>query len=67
MTDFFPYDELTWPEVADLPRNTPLVLSLGSGYDLACFNLLAPNWEIHPVSISCHLSHLVGVAADWPS
>ena len=38
MTDFFPYDELTWPEVADLPRDTPLVLPLGSDYD---FNLLA--------------------------
>lgn len=35
---FFNYDELTWPEVADLPRDTPLVLPLGSGYDL---NLLA--------------------------
>lgn len=30
----FNFDELTWPEVADLPRNTPLVLPLGSGYDL---------------------------------
>ncbi len=38
MTTFFPYDELTWPEVADLPRDMPLVLPLGSGYDL---NLLA--------------------------
>ncbi len=38
MADFFPYEELTWPEVADLPRDTPLVLPLGSGYD---FNLLA--------------------------
>ena len=37
MTDFFPYEELTWPEVAELPRQTPLVLPLGSGYD---FNLL---------------------------
>lgn len=32
MTDFFFYDEMTWPEVADLPRDTPLVLPLGSGY-----------------------------------
>lgn len=31
---FFNYDELTWPEVAGLPRDTPLVLPLGSGYDL---------------------------------
>jgi len=34
MTDFFPYEELTWPEVADLPRDIPLVLPLGSSYDL---------------------------------
>ena len=29
------YDELTWPEVVALPRDTPLILPLGSGYDLA--------------------------------
>ncbi len=33
MTDFFAYDELTWPEVAALPRDLPLVLPLGSGFD----------------------------------
>jgi len=33
MTDFFPYDELTWPESANLPRDTPLVLPLGADYD----------------------------------
>ena len=33
MTYFFPYDELTWPEVAALPRDTPLVIPLGTGYD----------------------------------
>lgn len=38
MTDFFSHEELTWPEVAGLPRDTPLVLPLGEGYDL---NLLA--------------------------
>lgn len=27
------YDELTWPEVADLPRDLPLVLPIGVGYD----------------------------------
>jgi creatinine amidohydrolase len=32
-TIFFSYDELTWPEVADLPRDTPLILPLGYGYD----------------------------------
>jgi len=33
MTDFFNYDEMTWDAVAELPRDTPLVLPLGSGYD----------------------------------
>ncbi len=32
MTDFHLYEELTWPEVKALPRHTPLVLPLGSGY-----------------------------------
>ncbi|HJR80391.1 MAG TPA: creatininase family protein, partial [Anaerolineales bacterium] len=34
MTEFFNYDEMTWDAVAELPRDTPLVLPLGSGYDL---------------------------------
>ncbi len=34
MTDFFPFDELTWPEVAALRRDTPLVIPIGEGYDL---------------------------------
>lgn len=34
----FNYDEMTWPEVAALPRDTPLILPLGTGFDL---NLLA--------------------------
>jgi creatinine amidohydrolase len=34
MTKFFAYDELTWPEVASLPRKTPLILPLGGGYPL---------------------------------
>jgi hypothetical protein len=33
-TPLFQYDELTWPEVAALPRQTPLILPLGSGQDL---------------------------------
>jgi creatinine amidohydrolase len=32
MTEFHPYDELTWPEVNSLPRHTPMVLPLGTGY-----------------------------------
>jgi creatinine amidohydrolase len=38
MTSYFNYDDMTWNAVAELPRDTPLVLPLGSGYDL---NLLA--------------------------
>ncbi len=34
-TDFFRYEELTWPDVAALPRDTPLIIPLGEGYDLA--------------------------------
>ena len=42
---FFNYDELTWDVVADLPRDTPLVLPLGTGYD---FSLLADQLEFPP-------------------
>lgn len=34
MTRYFNYADLTWPEVAALPRNTPLVIPLGEGYPL---------------------------------
>ncbi len=33
MTEIFHYDDLTWPEVAELPRDVPLVLPLGSSID----------------------------------
>lgn len=35
MTEFFAYDALTWPEVAALPRDLPLILPLGDGYNRA--------------------------------
>ena len=35
MTQLFPYETLTWPEVAALPRDCPLVLPLGKDYDWA--------------------------------
>jgi creatinine amidohydrolase len=35
MSRFFDYDTLTWPEVANLPRDTPLVIPLGAGYPQA--------------------------------
>ena len=34
MAEFFAYDPLTWPEIAALPRDVPLVIPLGQGYDL---------------------------------
>ena len=34
MTEFFPFDQLTWPDVAALPRCTPLVIPLGLGYPM---------------------------------
>jgi creatinine amidohydrolase len=34
MTSYFSYGDLTWPEIAALPRNTPLVIPLGEGYPL---------------------------------
>lgn len=35
MTEFFTFEHLTWPEVVDLPRDTPLVIPMGSGYSMA--------------------------------
>lgn len=35
MTNYFQYEEMTWDAVAKLPHDTPLVLPLGSGYDLS--------------------------------
>jgi creatinine amidohydrolase len=32
LTTFFLYEELTWPRVHELPRDTPLVIPLGTGY-----------------------------------
>jgi creatinine amidohydrolase len=32
-TTFFNFDEMTWDVVAELPRDTPLVLPLGGGYN----------------------------------
>jgi creatinine amidohydrolase len=44
---FFKFDELTWDVVADLPRDTPLILPLGLGYNLG---LLAGQLS-HPTRI----------------
>jgi creatinine amidohydrolase len=34
MIEYFDYGRLTWPEVAALPRDIPLIVPLGEGYDL---------------------------------
>jgi hypothetical protein len=33
MSEIFPYGKLTWPEVAALPRDTPLIVPLGGRYE----------------------------------
>ena len=60
--NIFNYDELTWPEVAELPRDTPLVLPLGSGYDLgpACRPI-----ESVPPRDRTPASHPVRLARQW--
>lgn len=42
---FFNFDDLSWDEVAQLPRDIPLILPLGSGYDLG---LLADQLSFPP-------------------
>ncbi len=42
----FRFEELTWPEVAALPRDTPLVLPLGEGYDLQALSSILQTDEI---------------------
>lgn len=42
----FRFEELTWPEVAALPRDVPLILPLGEGYDLAALPPLLGTDEI---------------------
>jgi creatinine amidohydrolase len=57
------YEELTWPEVAALPRDLPLVLPLGEGYDstdiareigrdqLCILPALPYGWEGSPLAV----------------
>ena len=33
MTNFFAYEDLTWPEIESLPREIPLIIPLGIGYN----------------------------------
>ncbi len=43
----FRFDELTWPEIAALPRNTPLVLPLGSLPDPGTTLRTDPDFRTH--------------------
>lgn len=61
------YDELTWPEIADLPRDLPLVLPLGDGFsiesiaaaigadDLCMLPSLPYGWKGSPVEVSAEM------------
>ncbi|TFH35769.1 MAG: creatininase family protein [Anaerolineales bacterium] len=42
------FDELTWPEVAALPRQLPLVLPLGDGYEWAQLEFGSSQWARLP-------------------
>ncbi len=42
----FHFEELTWPEVAALPHHLPLVLPLGTGYDLTRLDTLLEAEEV---------------------
>lgn len=33
MTQIIHFEELTWPEIANLPRNCPIILPVGTGFD----------------------------------
>lgn len=57
MTEFFHYDEMTWDAVAALPRDTPLVLPLGWGYN---FNDLA-----HQLSNPAQIGLLPAFPFGW--
>ena len=63
MTKSIRFDELTWPEVAALPRELPLVLTLGDCFesnsigaalgteDWALLPALPYGWEGSPITI----------------
>lgn len=67
MPEIIRLDELTWPEVADLPRRLPLVLPMGGGYAPAAiaaalgeerFALLPAvpyGWEASPVAVGVQM------------
>ncbi len=64
MIDVTRYEDLTWPEVAELPRNLPLVLPLGENYNMVAigralgvdaFCILPPlpyGWQGSPVAVT---------------
>jgi len=43
MTGYFAFENLAWPAVAALPRQVPLVIPLGKGYDLSRLASLLEN------------------------
>jgi len=60
VTIFFNYEDMTWDEVAALPRDTPLVLPLGSDYD--------PSASLRTSLLADQLSHppRIGLLPAFP-
>jgi creatinine amidohydrolase len=58
MSEFFAYENLTWPDVAALPRSVPLVIPLGEGFQ---FNELACSLDNPP-----QIGLLPPIPFGWP-
>ena len=58
MTQFLAYDDLSWPEVAELPRNLPLILPLGDGYP--------QNWVMDHIGYPEKAAFLPAIPFGWP-
>lgn len=54
MKNFFSFETLTWPEVKSLPRATPLIIPLGSGY------------PIETLSETLGNPHSLGILPEFP-
>jgi creatinine amidohydrolase len=49
MPTFFNYADLTWPEIAALPRHTPLIIPFGTGYPLEALGQPAQTGLLPPI------------------
>ncbi len=65
MTDIFRFDELTWPDVAALPRQTPLVLPLGSVADPSAALKAGPSTVPVPLKTDGPVGILPAIPFGW--